>query len=278
MIEDLNSISRSTAKYAQFSPRKLEEADHSKENFQKMVEQNSEQIGTLRDLRRQIHGTATDFDNELDLITSQNQVSMERNTELQGEVNCLLTEKKTQQHIGRLEDQRKNKNDFEHKKLSERFEQLKENYNEAIDLGDKYFTDYIENINSQVQEEHQLSQDINQMANKSNLIIRAKLNGNNSDFERLKSLQTTVGTQLEDNVESNDKELFSITKIKMESHHGLQGIRNVMKTDIGKDQKPLDQNLTQVEHTCQLLDTKDKELYKELMPGVDKMERKYLSN
>ena len=39
-----------------------------------------------------------------------------------------------------------------------------------------------------------------------------------------------------------------------------------MTTDIGKDQKPLEENLDQIEHTCQLLDSKDKELLSELMP------------
>ena len=51
-----------------------------------------------------------------------------------------------------------------------------------------------------------------------------------------------------------------------------------MKCDIGKDQKPLDPDLTQVEHTCKLLDQKDIELYKQLMPQVDQKEQEYLAN
>ena len=51
-----------------------------------------------------------------------------------------------------------------------------------------------------------------------------------------------------------------------------------MKCDIGKDQKALNPDLTQVEHTCRLLDQKDIELYKQLMPQVDQKEQEYLAN
>lgn len=51
-----------------------------------------------------------------------------------------------------------------------------------------------------------------------------------------------------------------------------------MKCDIGKDQKPLRADLSQVDQTCALLDEKDAYLYKDLMPQRDTKEKEYLAN
>ena len=51
-----------------------------------------------------------------------------------------------------------------------------------------------------------------------------------------------------------------------------------MKCDIGKDQKPYEADLSQVEQSCKLLDEKDSELYRELMPQKDQKTKEYLAN
>ena len=51
-----------------------------------------------------------------------------------------------------------------------------------------------------------------------------------------------------------------------------------MKCDIGKDQTPLKPDLSQVDQACDLLDQKDIDLYKSLMPKKDQKEREYLAN
>lgn len=111
--------------------------------------------------------------------------------------------------------------------------------------------------------------------------MRSKLSANKSDFERLKNLGTTpgaVGAALEKKVADQDKLIFKIVETKKEAHKGLIGIRDSMKCDIGKDQTPLKPDLSQVDQACALLDQKDKDLYKSLMPLKDKKEREYLAN
>lgn len=51
-----------------------------------------------------------------------------------------------------------------------------------------------------------------------------------------------------------------------------------MKCNIGQDQKPLQEDLTQLDHTCTLLNQKDSELYKQLMPQNDEIQKKFLAN
>lgn len=69
-----------------------------------------------------------------------------------------------------------------------------------------------------------------------------------------------------------------ILGIKKEAHKGLVQIRDVMKCDIGKDQKEYKADLSQVLHTCELLDEKELNLYKQLMPQKDQKEKEYLAN
>jgi len=51
-----------------------------------------------------------------------------------------------------------------------------------------------------------------------------------------------------------------------------------MKCDIGRDQKPHQPDLSQVDQTCKLLDEKDAYMYKNLQPLKDKKEKEYLAN
>jgi small-conductance mechanosensitive channel len=71
---------------------------------------------------------------------------------------------------------------------------------------------------------------------------------------------------------------LDIINTKRESHKGLIDIREVMRCDIGKDQKPYVADLSQVEQSCKLLDEKDTELYRQLMPQKDQKTKEYLAN
>lgn len=75
-----------------------------------------------------------------------------------------------------------------------------------------------------------------------------------------------------------DQSYFDILAIKKDSHKGLIEIRDVMKCDIGKNQQPYVADLSQVEQSCKLLDEKDAELYRSLMPEKDQKTKEYLAN
>ena len=79
-------------------------------------------------------------------------------------------------------------------------------------------------------------------------------------------------------VQDNDQAILDIISTKKEAHKGLIDIRDVMKTEIGKNQKPYVADLSQVEQSCKLLDEKDSELYRELMPAKDQKTKEYLAN
>lgn len=83
-----------------------------------------------------------------------------------------------------------------------------------------------------------LSQNLNDLANRSNILLRSKLNQNKSDFERLRHLGSSdgaIGTELEKRVGNADMVKLEIASIKKDAHKGLIDIRDVMKCDIGKD-------------------------------------------
>lgn len=171
--------------------------------------------------------------------------------------------------------------DFELNQLQERSRQLEEELNENIDKGDNQFTQLKDEVKGQNQAELKLTQELNSVANRSNLILRSKLNQNKSDFERLRHLGTAdsaIGKDLERQVAQNDQKKLEVMSTQKESHKGLITIRDVMKCDIGKDQKPYKPDLKQVDHMCQLLDEKDAQLLTMLTPSKDKVEKEYLAN
>ena len=180
--------------------------------------------------------------------------------------------------LGKIEEQRFKQNEQDVALLKERVEVLQAEHQEVVQTGDQYYQEYIDNINNQVKEEQQLSEDINAVANRSNTVLHAKLNANKSDFERLRHLGQSVGAKLESKIAAADKELLEVAQIKISAHEGFAKIREHMHTDIGNDQKPLDADMTQVDHTCKLLDEKDEEMYKRLMPKVDLSVKQYLAN
>lgn len=192
-----------------------------------------------------------------------------------------MEEKKAQKLIGKIEDEKIEKNEFLLGQLKERVGQLDKDLVNALERGDDQYSQLREEIKDQDEEESQLSVDINQMANRSNIVLRSKLNANKGDFERLRQLgqiEGPLGTVLEDKVEQSDKAVLGITRTKRNAHKGLLGIRDAMRTNIGMDQKPLHPDLSQVEHACDLLDEKEARLYSDLMLQKDKKGKEYLAN
>lgn len=193
----------------------------------------------------------------------------------------MQEEKKAESLIEKLELEKKKRYEFDLKQLRERAQQLEEELNENIDKGDGQYAQLKDEIKYQDETELSLSQSLNDLANRSNILLRSKLNQNKSDFERLRHLGSTdgaIGTELEKRVARADKMKLDIVATKRDAHKGLIDIRDVMKCDIGKDQKPYKPDLKQVDHMCQLLSEKDAELFVSLMPAKDKVEKEYLAN
>ena len=67
-------------------------------------------------------------------------------------------------------------NEFELLQAQSRAEQLEEELNEFIDRGDNQYNQLRQEIREQDEIESSLNEEINNMANKSNLILRSKLN------------------------------------------------------------------------------------------------------
>lgn len=108
--------------------------------------------------------------------------------------------------------------------------------NEFIDRGDNQYNQLRQETREQDEIEQTLTEEINTVANKSNMLLRAKLNSNKGDFDRLR--QGATGNELERRVAHNDQNQMEILAIKKDAHKGLIEIRDVMKCDIGKNQQP----------------------------------------
>ena len=114
------------------------------------------------------------------------------------------------------------------------------------------------------------------------MVLRSKLNYNKGDFERLRRLGQqaggALGKDLERVVEQADKLSIEIVQNKKDQHKGLIEIREVMRCDIGTDQKPFTPDTKQIENMCKILNEKDTELYQQLMTAKDNKEKEYLAN
>lgn len=134
-------------------------------------------------------------------------------------------------------------------------------------------------VKDQDEEEAQLSADINQTSNRDNVVLRSKLGNNKGDMERLKNISNVeLGSNLEKKVDDQDRKTIAIVETKKNAHKGLIDIRSVMKTNIGLDQNPLNPDLSQVHHACDLLDEKEGHIYSTLGPQKDQKTKEYLAN
>lgn len=92
------------------------------------------------------------------------------------------------------------------------------------------------------------------------MFLRSKLNCNKSDFERLRNIgqiQGVLGSGLERKVAEHDSIRLDIISVKKDAHKVLVGVRDVMKCDIGREQRVYKPDLRQVDQMCKLLDEKD---------------------
>lgn len=94
-------------------------------------------------------------------------------------------EKTSQKLIAKLEDEKIKIKEFELAQLQAREKQLEEETNECIDKGDTQYNQLRQEVRVQDEVELALGNDINELANKSNMLLRAKLKANKADFERL---------------------------------------------------------------------------------------------
>lgn len=112
--------------------------------------------------------------------------------------------------------------------------------------------------------------------------VRSKLNQNKADFERLRRFGQVkggaTGKELERMVRDSDKLKLDIVGIKKEAHRSLVEIRDVMSSDIGKDQREHRHDFRQVDHMVQMITNKDQEHLRQLCTALDESEKEYLAN
>ena len=113
-------------------------------------------------------------------------------------------------------------------------------------------------MKNQEEAETALQTESSELAHKDNLMLRSKLNSNKGDFERLRTTASQkdgpIGADLERLISSNDRAIDGIIDKKKNAHKHMTSVRDVMKCDIGRDQKPYKSDLSQVDNTCKHLD------------------------
>jgi hypothetical protein len=66
-----------------------------------------------------------------------------------------------------------------------------------------------------------------------------------------------MGKELETMVRETDKTKLDIVSMKKESYRGLTDIRDVMKCDVGKDQREHKPDFRQADHMLGMISNKD---------------------
>jgi chromosome segregation ATPase len=154
----------------------------------------------------------------------------------------LKEEDQAQKLITQLEDSQAKRYEFELKALQEREKQLEDSLKDYIDKGDALFDSFRSEVNTLTDTESDYSDNFNQLSNQQNMLLRSKLNYNRGEIERLRRLGQqaggALGKDLERVVEQSDKLAIDIVANKKDQHKGLIEIREVMRCDIGNDQKP----------------------------------------
>jgi antitoxin component HigA of HigAB toxin-antitoxin module len=127
---------------------------------------------------------------------------------------------------------------------------------DCVESGNDLYNQLREEIKSQEFNERQISKATNQLANMSKLKLSAKLEANRNDFSRLKNLGS-IGNTLELDVKENDTTTRNILATSKDAHKSLINVFDGMKCTLGKDQKPYQPDLKQVDQTCKILTDKD---------------------
>ena len=128
-------------------------------------------------------------------------ILIEQTSDLKGDIICLEEEKKSLKLIAKLEDEKIKMKEQELSQLRNRSVQLETEINDCVDKGDNQYNELRQEVRDQDDMEQALGEDINQLANQSNIQLRAKLMANKSDFERLikhgQSGRSQIGVELE---------------------------------------------------------------------------------
>ena len=138
-------------------------------------------------------------------------------------------------------------NDFMADQLEDRVQQLENHQNECIEDGDNIYSQMREEMRNQEETENDIHNKTNVLAHQTNIVLRSKLNSNKGDFERLRRTgqkDGLIGVDLERQVVSYDKKIADIIQVKKDAHKHLVNSRDVMKCDIGRDQKPYNADMS----------------------------------
>lgn len=183
------------------SPRKKDEAEIQRQNFAQMKHEKSECINTLKDLKRQIPSLAADFSYELNKQQGNIQLLIGQTSDLKGEIICLEEEKKSLRLVAKIQDEKIKAKEWEVSQLQKRAVQVENEITEFIDNGDNHYNELRQEVRDQDDMEQALGDDINALANQSNIQLRAKLMANKFDLERMMKLgkngQRAIGVELE---------------------------------------------------------------------------------
>ena len=177
---------------------------------------------------------------EMEQLGTSCSLLIQQNSALKGEIIQLEEDKKFEQLISKLEDEKKSRLEQELKLGQERASQLEQELTQNINQGDQLYDQFRSELSIQNETEDEYSNKLNALANRTNMFLRSKLNCNKSDFERLRNIgqiQGVLGSGLERKVAEHDNIRLDIISIKKDAHKGLVGIRDVMKCDIGREQR-----------------------------------------
>jgi hypothetical protein len=95
------------------TPREKGMIESEKKTLEELQNSRAQGLNGLRDLRRQIPSLAQDFNQQVELLSGNIDILIENNSELQGEIICLMEEKKAQKIIAKIEDEKTSRLEFE---------------------------------------------------------------------------------------------------------------------------------------------------------------------
>lgn len=135
------------------SPRKQDEIESQRHGLEALHNQKLSGTNTLKDLRRQIPSLAQEFGQQVELLSGNINLLIQNNSELQGEIICLLEEKKSQKLISTIEDEKTQAYEFQLTQLKQRAAQLDKELALQLERGDDQYSQLREEIKDQDEEE-----------------------------------------------------------------------------------------------------------------------------
>ena len=239
-------------------------------------------LNQMRDWQRNIPTLAADFEFDVEQVSANIAVLNGQNSDIKADIVCLEEEKKSLQLLSDLEDARIEDAEFDLELLKTKEKHVMQELTDFIERGDTLYSELRKVVTEQAESERDLSKQFNDLAHRQSMHVRSKLNYNKADFERLRRLGQTkggaMGKELERMVQGSDKLKLDIVAAKKDAHRGLVDIRDVMKCDIGKEQREHRHDFRQVDRLLGLLGAKDVEHLRELCSAKDSSEKEYLAS